>query len=174
MIFSNISAKERLPYAAPAVHLLFADLGEERHEQRDEGHDGEDAEHSLPRDEQRDLKICHVVFLLNLKAAARDSGSCRPRAPIRSDRRRSRRRRASAGGWCSLPPAPSSGRRGGHFGLPDVRARDSEDGPGGRQDQSSADARRRRERRRPDRIGARRRHDLESRAAAHGLRRNAL
>ena len=39
---------------------------------------------------------------------------------------------------------------------------------------SPADARRRRERRRSDRIGARRRHDPQSRAAAFRVRRNAL
>ena len=31
----------------------------------DQPHHSEDAEHSLPRDEQRDLKICHSAFLLN-------------------------------------------------------------------------------------------------------------
>ena len=45
--------------------LLFAELGKHRDQYGDEGHDGEDAEHTLPRDEQRDLKICHSAFLLN-------------------------------------------------------------------------------------------------------------
>ena len=66
------------------------------------------------------------------------------------------------------------GRRGRHLGLPDVRTRYPEDGAGGGLHQSPADARRRRERRRSDRIGARRRHDPQSRAAAFRVRRNAL
>ena len=52
--------------------LLLAEFGEECDQCGDESHHGEDAEHSLPRDEQRDLKICHSAFLLTLKAAARD------------------------------------------------------------------------------------------------------
>ena len=68
----------------------------------------------------------------------------------------------------------SDGRCGRYLGLPDVRARHSEDGAGGGLHQPPADARRRRERRRSDRIGARRRHDPQSRAAAFRVRRNAL
>ena len=52
--------------------LLLAEFGEECDQYGDESHHSEDAEHSLPRDEQRDLKICHSAFLLTLKAAARD------------------------------------------------------------------------------------------------------
>ena len=44
---------------------LFAEFSEECDQYGDEPHHSEDAEHSLPRDEQRDLKICHIVFLLN-------------------------------------------------------------------------------------------------------------
>ena len=65
-------------------------------------------------------------------------------------------------------------RCGRYLGLPDVRTRHPEDGAGGGLHQSPADARRRRERRRSDRIGARRRHDPQSRAAAFRVRRNAL
>ena len=54
-----------------AVHLfmfgvlLFTEFSEECDQYGDQPHHSEDAEHSLPRDEQRDLKICHSAFLLN-------------------------------------------------------------------------------------------------------------
>lgn len=48
-----------------AFGALFRQLREAQDCGGDESHHSEDAEHSLPRDEQRDLKICHSAILLN-------------------------------------------------------------------------------------------------------------
>ena len=88
---------------------LLAELGEEHDDQRDERHDGEDAEHPLPQDRKGGFESSHILFLLTSRAAARDSGSCRPRGPMRSALPRSRPPRASADGSADRPQAPSSG-----------------------------------------------------------------
>ena len=50
---------------------LLAELGGEHDDQRDERHDGEDAEHPLPQDREGGFESSHILFLLTSRAAAR-------------------------------------------------------------------------------------------------------
>ena len=67
----KLKCKTYSPMDGVRLYPLLAELGEEHDDQRDERHDGEDAEHPLPQDREGGFESCHIPFLLTSRAAAR-------------------------------------------------------------------------------------------------------